>query len=998
MRNDVLFFCWAPFLCWAVAITLPTSSTLAEETAAVERDSKRALWTTSRIAGSPDPPAPYRTQLAFPKLKFDEPLAMTFVPESSRLVVVEHFGKVYSFEQAREVQQKELFLDLAKVLGVQRISTLGIAFHPKFIDNGFVFISYRRSGEKRGTKVARFHVSQSHPWQIDPASHEVLIDWHSAGHDGGCLKFGSDGYLYIGIGDGGGLHDPVQRGQDLSYLNSSILRIDVDQRQENRGYRIPQGNPFRDTLGARPEIWAYGFRQPWKLSFDRETGDLWTADVGEDLWESVYRVERAGNYGWSVNEGGRPFRPQRRRGPTPMLKPVVAHDHSMFRSITGGFVYRGLQQQTLQGRYIYGDYDTGKIWALRLDGDRIVEHRELCDSTLRIAGFAEDRVGELYLVDHVGGQIHSMVPNEVADTSNAFPRKLSETGLFASTKDHVPAPGVLPYQVIAPQWTDGSTKQRFVALPGSAVIEFEAVRFPYRGGRDGWKFPDGAVLVETHTLPMDTAQPRSGRRLETRILHQERIPGSEANGDQYWRGYTYVWNDQQTDAVLLENPGGLDRTFTIKDKSAANGVRQQTWHFPGRTECMVCHTMAAKYVLGLQTLQVNRALGKQDGQNQLSHFQSLGLFAADLPQPPPALPRLVDYHDPNEPLHDRARSYLHANCAHCHRNGGGGNADFFVMASIDLRATQMVNAPPKHGSFYIPQARIVSQHDPYRSLIYYRMATLGSGRMPRLGSRVVDQQGLDLIYEWIAKGAGVEATPATTDSVFTDQVAALQKEALSQEQLADQLSQLLASTLGATYLAHAVDRRQLAARSREAAIAQATQHERPHIRDLFERYLPEEQRVKRLGTLVNAADILSLSGDARIGEQLFFSQAGLQCRNCHRIAGKGQSVGPDLDKVGMRLTRGKILESILEPSKTIETKYLQYLCETTAGQILSGVIIKKTERAISLRDAKGKVHVILQDQIESLASQAKSMMPELLTRDLTAQQLADLLDYLSQLK
>ncbi len=998
MRNHVLLLCWSPLLCWAAVVTLSPRSTLAEETVAIEPVSKRVLWATSRIVGSPDPPAPYRTQVAFPKLKFDEPLAMTFVPGSNRLVVVEHFGKVYTFEQRRDVMGKELFLDLAKVLEVQRISTLGIAFHPKFVDNGFVFISYRRSGEKRGTKVARFRVSPSQPWQVDPASHEVLIDWHSAGHDGGCLKFGPDGYLYIGIGDGGGLHDPVQRGQDLSYLNSSILRIDIDRRQDDLGYRIPQENPFRDTPGARPEIWAYGFRQPWKLSFDRETGELWAADVGEDLWESVYRVQRAGNYGWSVNEGGRPFRPQRRRGPTPMLKPVVAHDHSMFRSITGGFVYRGRQQEMLQGQYIYGDYDTGKIWALGLDEDRIVEHRELCDSTLRIAGFAEDRVGELYLVDHVGGQIHSLVPNEVADTSNTFPRKLSETGLFASTKDHVPAPGVLPYQVLAPQWTDGSTKQRFVALPGNAVIEFEAVRFPYRGGRDGWKFPDGAVLVETHTLAMDTADPRSGRRLETRILHQERIPGSEANGDQYWRGYTYVWNDQQTDALLLESPGGLDRTFTIKDESAANGMRQQTWHFPGRTECMVCHTMAAKYVLGLQTLQVNRALGKGDDRNQLSHFQSLGLFAADLPQPPPALPRLVDYHDPNEPLHDRARSYLHANCAHCHRNGGGGNADFFVMASIDLRATQMVNAPAKHGSFYIPQARIVSQHDPYRSLIYYRMATLGSGRMPRLGSRVVDQQGLDLIYQWIAEGAGVEAKPATTDSLFADQVAALQKEALSEEQLADQISQLLTSTLGATRLAHAIDRKQLAARSREAAISQATQHERPHIRDLFERYLPEQLRVKRLGTLVNAAAILKLSGDARNGEQLFFAQAGLQCRNCHRVAGKGQGVGPDLDKVGMRLTRGKILESILEPSKTIDTRYLQYLCETTEGQILSGVIIKKNERSISLRDAKGKVHIVLHDQIETLAAQAKSMMPELLTRDLTAQQLADLLDYLSQLK
>ena len=985
-------------LFWAIVFTLPFSSTRADDPASVNTDSKREPWTTSRIVGSPDPPAPYRTALAFPQLRFDEPLAMTFVPGSNRLIVVEHFGKVHSFEQRPDVSQAELFLDVAKVLGVERINTLGIAFHPRFRDNGFFFISYRLSGVKRGTKVARFRVSRDQPWRADPTSHQVLIDWHSAGHDGGCLKFGPEGYLYIAIGDGGGLHDPAHRGQDLAVLNSSILRIDVDQRQDDLAYRVPDENPFRETPGARPEIWAYGFRQPWKLSFDRQTGELWTADVGEDLWESVYRVERAGNYGWSVNEGGRPFRPQRQRGPTRILEPVVAHDHSMFRSITGGFVYRGNKQRDLQGRYIYGDYDTGKIWSLRLEGDRVIEHRELCDSTLRLAGFAEDRSGELYLIDHIGGQIHHLFPNETVDTSRAFPRKLSETGLFVSTKDHLPAAGVLPYEVIAPQWTDGGTKQRLVALPGNSTIEFEAVKFPYRGGRDGWKFPDGAVLVETHTLAMDTSDPNSGRRLETRILHQERIPGSESNGDQYWRGYTYVWNHEQTDAILLENPRGLDQTFTIKDKSAANGWRQQTWHFPGRTECMVCHTMAAKYVLGMQTLQVNRARQKGTSANQLELLQSAGVFASALPKPPSELPRLVDYRDTTESLHNRARAYLHANCAHCHRNGGGGNSDFFVMASIDLSATKIVNAQPKHGSFFIPQARIVSQHDPYRSLIYYRMSTLGSGRMPRLGSRVVDQLGLDLMHDWISKGAGVEAKSPPTTAPLTQRIESLRDKSLSQKEIEDRLGQLFDSTIGAAHVARAIDGNQLTIRSRKIAIVQATKHQRSHIRDLFERYLPEQQRVKRLGNSVDAADILRLSGDVKIGRQLFFEQAGLQCRSCHRIGGQGQSVGPDLDQIGTRLSRSKILESILEPSKTIETKYLQYLCETTEGQILSGVVVEKTDRAVSLKEANGKIRVIAGDQIESLAAQAKSMMPELLARDLTAQQLADLLDYLSQLK
>lgn len=960
---------------------------------------QRVLWTKSRIYGSPDPPSPYTAKLAFPHLKFDEPVALTVVPGTSQMAMVERYGKILTFENDPKTTDTKLFLDVAEALCVLQLQTLGIAFHPRFQHNGLFFVCYRMSDSKLGTRVSRFRVRQGDSWQADPDSEMFIISWPH-GHDGGCLKFGPDGYLYISNGDEGSLHDPNGVGQDLSNLQCSIMRIDVDGNDGDKAYRIPQDNPFVDTPGARPEIWAYGFRQPWRISFDRQTGDLWTCDVGEDLWESVHRVQRGGNYGWSVTEGGRPFRPQHKRGPTPILKPIVAHDHSVARSITGGYVYRGMQLAELHGKYIYGDYDTGKVWMLGYDGQQITAHVELCDLTIRLVAFSEDAAGELYLIDHIGGQVYRLAVNEVVDTSAEFPRQLSQTGLFDATDSLTPAPGLMAYDVIAPQWCDGATKQRYLALPGDSQVQFEAVTFPGRGGRHGWKFPDGAVLVETISLAMEEGNPDSKRRLETRILHQERLMGGEEVGDQYWRGYTYIWNDDQTDAQLLENPRGLDRTFSIKDPEAPSGVRQQTWHFHGRTECSICHNMAAKYVLGCQTLQMNRSRSDGGG-NQLVELQQLGVFSEPLPKPPTELPRLVDVDDRARPVVDRARSYLHANCSHCHRNGGGGNAGFFTLASLSLDATKMLGANPNQGTFFIPQARVVSPGQPFRSMIYYRMASLGGGRMPRLGSRIVDQRALDLMHEWILELPEDSQTGESVTDVGHEQGEFL--DTLTQipqpfQQRSKYIDQVLGSTIGALQLVRAIDEKRLPEDSVSTVIARATQHQQKHIRDLFEKYLPEQERTKRLGSTVEPHQILQLEGNVERGSDLFFKAAGVQCRNCHRVRGQGSEVGPDLDQIGRKYDQAQILASILEPSKNIDAKYLQYHCETSDGRIVSGLLVEKNDNFITLRDAKAQVLMIPAGEVESLTAQSKSMMPDLLLRDLTAQQVADLTLFLDGLE
>jgi uncharacterized repeat protein (TIGR03806 family) len=466
----------------------------------------------------------------------------------------------------------------------------------------------------------------------------------------------------------------------------------------------------------------------------------------------IYRIDKGGNYGWSIQEGTHEFRPERKKGPTPILKPIIEHPHSDFRSITGGYVYRGKRLKELAGAYVYGDFDTGRIWALRRDGEKVVWHQELTKVPQRLVSFGEDEAGEIYHLDWVGGQVHRLVPAPKTTETAAFPRKLSETGLFASTKEHKPAPGLIPYSVNAALWSDGAIKERFLAIPGDGKIRFDAIEYPQPapGAPRGWKFPDGTVVVKTFALEMEKGNPKSRKRLETRILHFQQLGGSEEVGDQYWRGYTYVWNDEQTDAVLLD-AAGLDRVYTIQDKDAPGSKRRQTWHFPSRAECTLCHTMPAKFLLGVNTLQLNKDhdYGKGRVANQLRTFEHLGLFAAPLPAPPEKLPRLVNYEDEKLDINLRARSYLHANCAHCHMKWGGGNAEFQLLATLPLKDTGAAGPRTAHGDFGLKDPRVIAPGEPERSMVLHRMKLLGLGRMPHVASSVVDDKAVRLMHDWI---------------------------------------------------------------------------------------------------------------------------------------------------------------------------------------------------------------------------------------------------------
>jgi mono/diheme cytochrome c family protein len=239
------------------------------------------------------------------------------------------------------------------------------------------------------------------------------------------------------------------------------------------------------------------------------------------------------------------------------------------------------------------------------------------------------------------------------------------------------------------------------------------------------------------------------RRLETRLLHLEQTPGTQEVGDQVWRGYTYIWNDEQTDAILAQK-NGVDRQLTILDKDAPGGKREQTWHFPSRAECSLCHTTPAKYVLGVNTLQMNKDHNYGGViANQLKTLEHLGVFTEPLPAPPEELPKLVDYQNSKASLNDRARAYLHSNCAHCHMKWGGGNAEFQLLATLDLADTGTVGVRPSHGNFELDRPAVLLPGDPERSMVYHRMTKLGLGRMPHVASTVIDTEAVQLIHDWL---------------------------------------------------------------------------------------------------------------------------------------------------------------------------------------------------------------------------------------------------------
>lgn len=653
--------------------------------------------------------APIALQEVFPGVTFPQPLALLQAPgNTGRWYVVTKDGRVFTMTPEGGTS---IAIDIRDRVNASYAESglLGMAFHPRFAGNRQVFLSYTRTGSPVVSYISRFTASADGA-TFDPASEQPILTVNQPfqNHNGGNIAFGPDGYLYIGLGDGGSGGDPLNNGQNTGSLLGKILRIDVDSASP---YAIPADNPFASgTGGARPEIFAWGLRNPWRFSFDRLTGELWAGDVGQHSYEEIDRIVKGGNYGWAIREGAHCY-----DAPdcvtAGLIDPVAEYGHDQGLSVTGGYVYRGSAIPGLAGTYIYGDFGSGTIWGL---GPGAGTAQTLLATNHVISSFAEGLDGELYVLNYRTGSIYRIVPG--SGSIAAFPQTLSASGCVVPADPKQPAAGLIPYDINVPFWSDGADKARFLALPDQTTVHVAA---------DGdWEFPIGSVLMKHFRL--------NGRLVETRLFMRH------PDGD--WGGYSYEWNDTQTDAALVA--GGKTKV-----------IDGQTWTFPSSTQCLECHTLAAGRSLGLETAQMNRSFDYASTvrrANQLATLAHIGLFDSPLPGAPSALPALPALNDATHPLAQRARAFLHANCAHCHRPGATTQSDMDLLYGTPEAGMHLCNAPPHQGDLGVANARLLAPGDPAHSLLALRMRAFDVTRMPPLASSVPDTAGIGMIESWIA--------------------------------------------------------------------------------------------------------------------------------------------------------------------------------------------------------------------------------------------------------
>jgi uncharacterized repeat protein (TIGR03806 family) len=598
---------------------------------------------------------------------------------------------------------------------------LGLAFSPNWQSNHTAYLSYNTpSAAAAGfdTVVSRI-VSNDNGATFDLSTEKVLLQWGKPypNHNGGNLLFGHDGYLYAGWGDGGSGGDPGNRAQDLTVPYGKIMRLDVEGQAT---YAIPPTNPFASSTNLYTQlIYAYGVRNPWRWSFDRDTGDLWVGDVGQDLYEEVDKIKIGGNYGWHVMEGTHCYNAATCTL-AGALPPEVDYGHADADGgpcVTGGYVYHGKAIPSLVGSYIFGDYGSGRLWRLTYDANGVGQKELLVETGKNISSFGEGADGELYLISYGDGVIYKLVAGPT-QPGPAFPPLLSATGCI-DPQSLAGAGNTIEYDVNMPLWSDGADKRRWLSLPDGAQIHVNA---------DGdWDLPAGTVLMKEFSV--------GGQRVETRLfVHHD-------DGD--WAGYSYEWLPDQSDAVLLS---------AAKTKVLGNG---QSWYFPSRNDCLRCHTVAAGRSLGLETAQMNRDAPDGSG-NQLDELDGMGLFDAPLGAAPAMLPSFPQMDDANAPVTDKARAYLHANCSFCHRMGGPGRVPPDWRDSLTLAQTGACNATPQDGDLGVMGAMVVAPGMPAASVTSLRMRALDANRMPPLASHVVDAAGTGLIDAWISSLTGCQ--------------------------------------------------------------------------------------------------------------------------------------------------------------------------------------------------------------------------------------------------
>jgi uncharacterized repeat protein (TIGR03806 family) len=660
---------------------------------------------TCRAVAPPD--TLVEARVAFPHLPpMTEPVALAG-PVNRSWYVLERRGMVRRFDAHPEASALTDVVDLTAEVDPQGDAGLvGAAFHPRFgqAGEGRLFLSYTALG---GTVMRSRVISLSTTdggITFPATSRRVIFDFDQTNpwriHLNADLHFGPDGFLYAGFGDGAPMGDPDHNAQNLDDYRGKILRVDI-----NHGdpYAIPDDNPFVGQ-SAMAEVYAYGFRNPWRFNFDRMTGTLWAGDVGAYTWEEVDKVPAGGNMGWAIREGTHCLNgdPCQSAG---LVAPVLDYAHDGLASaVVAGFVYHGAALPSLVGRFVFADYSRGDVYAITAAGMPEVIAR----TGRRITSFAEEPNGELLIVDLAGGEILRLEP--ALPPASLVAPVLSGTGCFAPGNPKQPAPGLLAYEVRVPFWSDGADKTRFLALPEGQPVSIRA---------DGqFVVPVGSVLVKQFQL--------GGRPIETRLMMKYR--------EGQWAGYSYAWDPNGTDAHLVPEGGQL----------LMEGATQ-IWSYPSRDNCLGCHNKDRPLGLEVDQLDLDAdAGGNVRPSSTLSRWRDEGVVEGNVPTLP-RLPRV----DGKAPLEQRARAYLHANCAICHAPDGPTPVDMDLRYSTSLIQTHLCGTAPAEGDLGVVGAQRMIPGDPGHSLLALRMRAHGRDHMPPIGPQLVDDKGVALIEAWI---------------------------------------------------------------------------------------------------------------------------------------------------------------------------------------------------------------------------------------------------------
>lgn len=706
----------------------------------------------------------YTVTNAFPGLPLTQPVGITSPPgETNRLFILEKGGNIVVITNLAS-PNRTVFMSLPVVTSSES-GLLGLAFHPNYAANGYFYVFYSRNlttsqGGGLHQCISRFEVSPTNANQGVVATEEFLIRQRdtAANHNGGDLHFGPDGYLYASLGDEGPQYNGAgHAGIITNHFFSAILRLDVDKRPGNlppnphpansTNYFIPADNPYVgltqfngapvNPADIRTEFFSIGYRNPWRMSFDPATGFLYVADVGQDLYEEVSVINNGAHAGWPYYEGNllaRSLYPTRLllyTNPPPGLTfPIQAYGHgsgpSQGNSISGGIVYRGDRISQLYGAYVFGDYTSGNIWFLRYDGTNTVPFQRIAGASGPVAFGADPRNGDVLIAQINNSQIGRL---EYSTTSSGtpLPPTLADTGAFSDLASLTPNPGIVPYDVNVPFWSDNAIKSRWFAVPNpNLAITFNPTA--------NWSFPTGTVWIKHFELELTNGVAGSRQRLETRFL---------VRNTTGVYGMTYRWNAADNATLVPET--GLDEVFTINDGGT---LRTQVWRYPSRSECLACHTSQGGLALGFHTAQLNRDFDYHGTvTNQIEALRLAGYFSNEVTNRH-LLPALAPANRQDVSLEFRARSYLAANCVQCHQPSALVSSRWDARINTTSPETGIINGF-LHNDFGDTNNRVIAPGSLANSILFQRVANLGPGHMPPLATSVVDAVAVNLLAAWI---------------------------------------------------------------------------------------------------------------------------------------------------------------------------------------------------------------------------------------------------------